>query len=159
VHPDAAALVEELGLEPLPVEGGWFRQTWRSPDTLPGGRPLGTAIVALFADTPDGFSAMHRLPTAEVWHFYLGDPLELLLLDQDGSSSVVTLGRALRSGHAVQAIVRAGVWMGGRVVGSWSLVGSTMAPGFTEGDFEAGERSALVAAYPQRAAEIVALTR
>jgi uncharacterized protein len=159
VHPDAAALIDRLGLEPLPAEGGWYRQTWRSPETVAGGRPAGTAIVALFADTPEGFSAMHRLPVAEVWHFYLGDPLDLLLLHPDGSSSSPTLGPALLSGQVVQATVPPEVWMGGRVAGAWSLVGCTMAPGFAEGDFEAGERSALVAAYPAVAAEIDALTR
>ncbi|GAA3301020.1 hypothetical protein GCM10020295_43230 [Streptomyces cinereospinus] len=70
-------LVAHYAMEPIPREGGLFRQTWAGPDR-PDGRPEGTAIVALLRR--DDYSALHRLPTDEVWHFYLGDPLELLLL-------------------------------------------------------------------------------
>ena len=160
MRPEAAALIERLGLEPLPEEGGWFRQTWRSPDRV-GGRPAGTAIVALFADAPEGFSALHRLPTAEVWHFYLGDPFGLVLLEDGGRSSTVVLGHDLAGGQVVQATVPPGTWMGGRPVpaGGWSLVGSTMAPGFGEGDYQAGDRETLTRDHPSRADEIARLIR
>lgn len=156
MHPEAAALIERLGLEPLPVEGGWFRQTWCSATLLAGGRPAGTAIVAVFTDDPDGFSAMHRLGTPEVWHFYGGDPFVLLLLHPDGSSAEVVLGP-----ETVQWTVPAGTWMGGRVVdgGRYSLTGATMAPGFVPSEFEPGDRGALAAAYPARASDIARLTR
>ncbi|HEY2429129.1 MAG TPA: cupin domain-containing protein [Acidimicrobiales bacterium] len=156
----AHELIERLGLAPLPAEGGWFRQTWRSPDEV-GGRPVGTAIVALFDNSPLGFSALHRLATAEVWHFYRGDPFELLLLERGGSSSTVLLGAELEAGEVVQATVDAGVWMGGRPAGAgtWSLVGCTMAPGFVDGDFELGDRETLMRRYPSRAEDIAALTR
>lgn len=156
MHAEAAALVRRLGLEPLPVEGGWFRQTWRSPLLLEGERPAGTAIIALYTDDPEGFSAMHRLATPEVWHFYGGDSFLLLLLHPDGSSEEVPLGPDL-----VQAVVPAGTWMGGHVVpgGRYSLTGATMAPGFAVEEFEAGDRATLTAAYPSRAAAIERLTR
>ena len=151
---DAAALIAALGLEPLPVEGGWFRQTWRSEQTGDG-RPLGTAIVSLW--TADDFSAMHRLLSDEVWHFYRGDAFVLVLLYPDGTSE----RRLLGPGGDVQTVVSAGVWMGGHVVdgGAFALMGATMAPGFTDADFEAGGRDDLVAAYPAEAEHIRRLTR
>lgn len=57
------AVLAALGLEPLAVEGGMFRQIWQSPERGPDGRPLGTSILAAFTDDADSFSAMHRLPT------------------------------------------------------------------------------------------------
>jgi predicted cupin superfamily sugar epimerase len=169
VHPEAGRLISRLGMVPIPVEGGWYRQTWRSPTVLPAGsvpgygvaKPAGSAILALFCDAPAGFSAMHRLPTTEVWHFCGGDPFVLLLLRPDGSSEEVVLGPDIAEGNEVQVAVAPGTWMGGEVVagGRFALVGCTMAPGFTSEDFEAGERAGLVAAYPGRAEQITRLTR
>jgi predicted cupin superfamily sugar epimerase len=169
VHPDAKALIERLGMIPIPVEGGWYRQTWRSPEILPGGSvvglaadaPVGTAILALFCDDPWGFSALHRLAATEVWHFCGGDPFHLLLLHGDGRSEDVVLGPDLATGHEVQQVVASGTWMGGAVApgGRLSLLGCTMAPGFTDEGLECGERAALIAAFPDRAADITRLTR
>jgi len=158
---EARALVERLGMEPIPVEGGWFRLTWRSEVQLIDGRPAAGAIVALFADTPDGFSALHRLAVTEVWHFYRGAPFHLLLLRPDGRSESVVLGPAVEHGQLLQLIVPPAVWMGGRVAdgGAYSLVGTTTAPAFTDDAFELGSRAELIAAYPDRAAEIRRLTR
>ncbi|MFE1776627.1 cupin domain-containing protein [Streptomyces sp. NPDC059008] len=78
------ALIEFYGLAPLPREGGRFRQTWAGPPR-PDGRPEGTAIVMLLTAGPGDFCALHRLPTDEIWHFYTGDPLTLLLLSEGGS--------------------------------------------------------------------------
>jgi predicted cupin superfamily sugar epimerase len=94
-------LIEHLGLERLPVEGGYFRQTYCAeeaiprhalPDRYPTDKPFSTAIYYLLTSDPDSFSALHKLPTEEVYHFYLGDPVELLLLYPDGGSERVILG-------------------------------------------------------------------
>src|ERR1700754_1608768 len=106
--PDLADLAAQYRLEPLPEEGGLFRRTWAGP-VGPSGRPSGSAIIALFG-AGEEFSAMHRLPIDEVWHFYRGDPLELLLLAPSGDARVETLGV-----DAVQLTVPAGTWMGGQV--------------------------------------------
>ncbi|NGO72964.1 cupin domain-containing protein [Streptomyces boncukensis] len=145
------------GLEPLPVEGGRFRATWTGPSDATG-RPVGTAIMVLLTDAPDDFSAMHRLPTDEVWHFYRGDPLELLLLAPDGGSQVLHMGGADGS---FQTVVPAGTWMGARVApgGNWSLFGTTMAPGFLPTDYEGGTAEELCAGYPGEADRIRALCR
>jgi uncharacterized protein len=161
MHPDAEALIAQLGLEPLPAEGGYFRQTWRSPQLLPSGKPMGTCIYALQTDEPDCFSAMHRLPTDEIWHFYLGDPLQLLLLFENGSSAEPVLGNDLAGGQHVQLVVPAQTWMGGRLVdgGRYALFGCTMAPGFTESDYEGASLSQLLDRWPQHYARIQSLTR
>jgi predicted cupin superfamily sugar epimerase len=151
-------LIAHFGLEPIPREGGLFRQTWAGPER-PDGRPEGTAIVALL--TAGDFSALHRLPTDEIWHFYRGDPLELLLLAPDGTTRTVVLGPDVLHGQHVQFTVPAGTWMGGRVAegGAWALFGCTMAPGFTFEGYEHGDAAELTARYPAQAAEIAGLSR
>jgi len=152
-HLTAARLIERLGLEPLPIEGGHFRQTWRSP--------AGTAIYYLLTDDPDSFSALHRLPTDEVYHFYLGDPVEMLMLHEAGRVENVTLGADVLSGQKVQHVVPSGVWQGSRLRdgGRFALLGTTMAPGFEPKSYEGGLRDALIAAYPAAANAIRSLTR
>lgn len=151
-------LIAHYGLEPIPREGGLFRQTWAGPERADG-RPEGTAIVALL--TADDYSALHRLPTDEIWHFYLGDPLELLLLAPDGTSRTVVLGPDVLSGQQPQTTVPAGTWMGGRVVagGAWTFFGCTMAPGFTFAGYEHGDPAELTARHPGESDRIAGLCR
>ncbi|MBK3577077.1 cupin domain-containing protein [Streptomyces sp. MBT65] len=151
-------LVAHYDLEPIPREGGLFRRTWAGP-ARPDGRPEGTAIVALLK-APD-YSALHRLPSDEVWHFYLGDPLELLLLAPDGSTRTAVLGPDVRHGQHPQFTVPGSTWMGARVVagGAWTFFGCTMAPGFTYEGYEHGEAGELTARYPSEAARITGLCR
>ncbi|MFF1447489.1 cupin domain-containing protein [Streptomyces sp. NPDC058274] len=153
-------LVAHYGLEPIPQEGGLFRQTWAGPERADG-RPEGTAIVALLTSAPGDFSALHRLPTDEVWHFYLGDPLDMLLLAPDGTARTVVLGPDVLGGQHPQYTVPAGTWMGARVAGdgSWAFFGCTMAPGFTYEGYEHGDRAELTARYPAEEARITALSR
>lgn len=166
----AAELIGRLELVPLPDEGGYYRETWRAKETAPlgalpsrpgGDRAFGTAILYLLTSDPDSFSALHRLPTDEVYHFYLGDPVEMLILHPDGGSQIVTLGPDVLGGQNVQFVVRRDVWQGSRIKvgGSWALLGTTMAPGFESTDYEAGDRSMLIARYPEVADRIRALTR
>ena len=166
----ADRIIEYLDLRPLPLEGGHFRQSYRaaesiSSDALPAryqrDKQLCTAIYYLLTSDPDSFSALHRLPTDEIYHFYLGDPAEMLLLYPDGASALVRLGPDLRAGQQVQFVVPAGVWQGSRLAagGSYALLGTTMAPGYDEGDYTGGERGALSERYPDRADLIRELTR
>ncbi|KPJ81212.1 MAG: hypothetical protein AMS19_08565 [Gemmatimonas sp. SG8_23] len=153
-------VVEALKLEPHPEEGGFFRETYRSEARFEPGRPfdgrrsVGTAIYYLL--TSDTFSAMHRLPGDEIFHFYLGDPVEMLLLAPDGTSEVVLLGSDLGSCRP-QLVVPGGVWQGSRLTagGSYALMGTTMSPGFEYDDYEHGSE-ALVEAYPDRREMILA---
>lgn len=158
---NARELAAALGLEPLPVEGGLFRQTWRGPVDPATGKPSGTAIVVMLTDEPDSFSAMHRLPTDEVWHFQLGDPIGLLLLAPDGVVDEPVIGPDLAAGHHLQLVVSAGTWMGARLIngGSHGVFACTMAPGFTDSDYEGGDGDELSAAYPSAASAIRRLVR
>ncbi|MFE7661478.1 cupin domain-containing protein [Streptomyces celluloflavus] len=156
-HSDIAVtqLIAHYGLEPLPLEGGFFRATWTAPGEGDG-RPAGAAIIALLTADGEQFSAMHRLPVDELWHFYLGDPIELLLLDPDGTDRVVVLGPDVLAGQHVQLCIPQGTWMGGRVSegGRWSLFGCTTAPGFVASHYEGGDVEDLCARYPQAAERI-----
>jgi len=154
--PEVKALIEHYKLEPLPVEKALFTSTYRSNQEFSDGKPCGAAIIALYCDEPRSVSLFHRLTVDEVWHFYGGDPLRLVLLYPDGSSKDVIMGNDPLEGHYVQFVVPAGVWQAGHVAagGRYSLFGCTMAPGFTDDMFEGGTRDQLVDAYPDRVDDI-----
>jgi len=151
---NADEIIRRLALKPLPREGGYFRETHRSASS-----PTSTAIYYLL--TVDTFSAMHRLPGDEVYHFYQGDPVELLRLDPDGTGEIVRLGSDLTAGQRPQCVVPGGCWQGSRVTpgGTFALMGTTMAPGFDPADYRHGDRDDLTARYPTFAGMIDALTR
>ena len=155
---DAAEVADLLGLVPLPVEGGRFRQFWRSPgsDAVPA---RGTAIIAMLTDEADGFSQFHRLTADEVWHYSLGDPLELVLLEPGGSSRHVRLGPAIAAGDQLAWVVPAGTWMAARTTGRWSVFGTTMAPGVHERVLRGCRPDELLAGWPGEREAIMALTR
>ncbi len=168
--PDAETIIAALGLAPHPIEGGFFRETYRASGTiaaesLPAGyahrasRSLGTAIYYLL--TAETFSEMHRLPTEEVFHLYLGGPVRMLQLFPDGSGREVVLGCDIPAGQEPQVVVPAGVWQGSRLEPGvdFALLGATMAPGFDYNDYERGRREPLVREYPEFAEQIRQLTR
>lgn len=170
----AADLIRTLGLSPLPWEGGWYRETWRSQATIPqdalpadysGSRSAGTAIYYLL--TPDTVSKMHRLPSDETFHFYMGDAVEMLLLHPDGAGlesvgEIVIFGQNLMAGEYVQFTVPGQCWMGARLqsggTNGYALMGTTVAPGFDFDDLEMAEDKDLAAAYPGHAPLIAALS-
>nr|WP_321513434.1 cupin domain-containing protein [uncultured Pseudodesulfovibrio sp.] len=165
--PSAQEIIDLLGLIPHPEEGGWFLETHRSndfftQDILPerycGDRCHSTAIYYLL--TPETYSHMHRLLTDEIFHFYAGDPCEMLQLHPDGSGRIITLGNDLLSGQKPQVKVPCSSWQGMRLLpgGTFALMGCTVAPGFEFADYSHGTRQALVAEYPEFKEQIVRLT-
>ncbi|MFI5371844.1 MAG: cupin domain-containing protein [Candidatus Eisenbacteria bacterium] len=143
-------MIERLGLAPLPVEGGWFRETWRSsdvwpraalPSRYPGERCAATAILYLL--TADTCSLMHRLRSPELYCFHDGDPVEMLCLDPGGEGSVLRFGHDHVAGERVQVLVSAGTWQGSRLVtgGAWALFSVVVAPGYEPADFEHATRA------------------
>jgi predicted cupin superfamily sugar epimerase len=164
---DAEIIRRLLGLDPLPNEGGFFVETYRAALRVPAdmglappaGRALATAIYYLI--TIDGFSAMHRVRSDELFHFYMGDAVEMLQLAPAGDGRVVTIGTNLTAGERPQVIVPAGVWQGARLRagGAWALLGTTVSPGFEFEDYEHGDRAALIARFPAWRERIEALTR
>lgn len=158
----ASEIKSLLQLEPHPCEGGSFRQTYVSKlrcDTPQGNRALGTAIYYLLE--PGTFSEMHVLPSDEVFHFYLGDPVEMLQLRPDGESKVIRLGSNLSAGEQVQLVVPGDVWQGTRLIGNGqvALLGCTVSPGFDYADYVSGSYAELSAKWPEQAERIRALTR
>ena len=151
-----------LKLEPHPVEGGFFRRTYTSGKNLElarGVRPAGSAIYYLLEH--GSFSEMHLLESDEIFHFYLGDPVEMLQLYPGGCSAVFTLGPDLAAGQQVQIVVPAGVWQGTRLLrgGNFALLGCTVTPGFDYADYRGGSYDELAAKWPAEAERIRALTR
>ena len=150
-----------LNLAPHPVEGGSFRRTYTSALTIEterGTRKAGTAIYYLLE--PGTFSEMHMLAADEVFHFYLGDPVEMLQLYPDGGSAVFTLGQDLLQDQQVQLTVPAGVWQGTRLLpgGKLALLGCTVTPGFEFADYTSGSYADLAAKWPAEAERIRAMT-
>lgn len=153
----AQQLIEHLGLKPLPGEGGMSLQTYLSEKKI-GNEPGGTAIYYLL--TGEAFSHLHRLTGDEVYHFYLGDPVELTELLPDGRVKTTVLGQDILDGQAVQHLVPAGNWQGSRLAagGSWALMGTTMCPGYTDECYEHGDADALRMQYPEAKETIALLT-
>lgn len=157
----ADEVIALLGLKPLGIEGGTFAETYRCPEMVslrPGAeRSLSTAIYYLLR--AGEVSNLHRLPSDEMFHFYCGDPVEMLLLGEAGGRTVM-LGAGLAAGMRPQVLVPRGTWQGCRLSpgGSWALLGTTVSPGFAYEDFEAGRGEDLAARFPAFAAHIRALS-
>jgi len=158
-----------LGLVPHPCEGGCYLRTYESDEMLlptafaagryPGPRHNGTAIYYLLE--PGTFSEMHRLRSDEIFHFYAGDPVEMLQLDEQGSGRVIFIGNRLADGERPQVLAPRDVWQGSRLApgGRWALLGCTVSPGFEFEDYEAGSRADLCARWPEFEDLIRELTR
>ena len=151
-----------LELAPHPIEGGSFRQSWAAAGAFElarGRRSQGTAIYYLLEQGQ--FSEMHVLDSDEIFHFYLGDPVEMLQLYPDGRSAIVVLGQELLAGQQVQVLVPAGVWQGTRLLGEskFALLGCTVVPGFDYADYRNASYDELAAKWPDQKERIRALTR
>src|SRR5689334_23570570 len=130
MHPDAERIVRELDLVPHP-EGGFYRETFRSPlvlEGLPHGAPRAASTAIYFLLPAGTFSAFHSVTSDEVWHHYDGDPVELHLIDAAGAYRVERLGRDFARGEQPQIVVPAGVWQAAVPVGErHALCGCTVA--------------------------------
>jgi predicted cupin superfamily sugar epimerase len=164
--PAAQELIALLRLQQHPKEGGFFRETYRAADhftasQLPARygsvRSASTAIYYLL--TPNTFSALHRLASDEVFHFYIGGPVRMLQLGPHGGREVL-LGPDIANGQHPQVVVPRGVWQGSLLEpgGAYALLGCTVAPGFDYADYEHGDRATLTAQFPEFAELIGRLT-
>ena len=163
----AADWIASLGLVPHP-EGGFYRETYRAqeivaanhlPARFGGPRACSTAIYFLLPG--DQVSALHRIKSDDIWHFYAGTALTLTLIHSDGRLETPRLGPDPGRGESFQALVPAGCWYGAAVddPGGYALVGGTVAPGFDFADFELADRHTLLASFPQHRQTILRLTR
>ena len=157
----AEDVIRLLDLKPLDFEGGFFRETHRTRlnvlDQCGATRPAATSIYYLL--TQDTCSRLHRLPHDEVWHFYLGDPVQLLLI-RDRAARIVVLGPDIARGQRLQVVVPARTWQGALLTegGTWALLGTTVAPGFDRADFEPADCAVLQTALPDHKDMIARLT-
>jgi uncharacterized protein len=163
----AKCWIDKLGLIAHP-EGGYYRETYRSglslarealPAQFTGPRLVSTAIYFLLEG--ENFSAFHRLRSDELWHFYVGDPIVVHVIDPDGIYSEIAIGSDPDAGQRFQAVVKAGCWFASRLSKpeSFALAGCTVAPGFDFEDFDLGKRSELIRRFPQHQTLIEKLTR
>lgn len=163
---EAAYWIEKLRLKPHP-EGGYFREIYRSKETIPvgvlpdrfgGDRTFSTAIYFLLES--DQISASHRIKSDELWHFHSGLSLTIHIIDDQGGYVHQGLGGNLEADESFQAIIPAGSWYGASVNSpdSYSLVSGTVAPGFDFADFELAKRDELLRNYPGHGEIIERLT-
>jgi uncharacterized protein len=158
-------IIEKLNLIPLPEEGGLFRETYRSSLFVTAEfegksfrRTAGTSIYYLV--TPDDFSALHKVRGEEIFHFYLGDPVEMIQLYPEGTRKIV-IGNNLLNNESPQVIVPPGIWQGTRLKegGKFALLGCTVSPGFEYEDFSISGRSELIEMFPASREDIIRYTR
>lgn len=170
---DAKTIKEWFDLQPNTAEGGYFAGVYTSSLTidnkeLPGfkpvkeKRPLCSAIY-YFLDA-DTFSAMHKVTGNMLYHFYSGDPVQMLLLYPEGSANrweICTFSNDLAAGGCPMKDIPGGTWLGSRLVagGSYALMGVSMDPGFNPVDYTIAKRKDLIKQYPDQKDLITALTR
>ena len=161
MSPEIQFWMNKLNLIPHP-EGGYFREIYRSSDLLSmpdfnGKRSISTAIYYLL--TEGNFSAFHRIRSDECWHFYAGDPLSIHIIHSDGSFKTKIIGNQVNSNVAPFAVVPKNAWFASKSNGAFSLVGCTVAPGFSFEDFEMAQRVNLISQYPQYLSVIEEFTK
>lgn len=156
---EAQFWIDQLGLIPHP-EGGFYRETYRSPESIPkeglpdrypGPRAYQTAIYFLL---PSGqTSALHWMASDELWFFHAGGPALIHCLDDSREHRTIRIGPDPRNGEVLQARVPAAVWFGAEPVHSegYTLASCTVAPGFEFEDFHLGGRRELLERFPQHA--------
>jgi uncharacterized protein len=162
----AAYWIQQLELKAHP-EGGFFKETYRSNETIPsialpprftGSRAFSTSIYFLLRSQDR--SMFHRIKSDELWHYYAGSSLTLYVINDDGQLLTYKLGPDVEHGDSLQLVIRAGCWFGAKVnePESYVLSGCTVAPGFDFNDFEMADRNKLIDAFPEYREIISTLT-
>lgn len=149
-------IVKKLDLKPHP-EGGFYRETYRAGGKF-GDHNYSTAIYFLL--TPGNFSALHRIKSDEVWHFYSGDSITVVEITPNEVKKTI-IGSNIENGEVPQYVVPVGTWFGSYLNdgGKFGLIGCTVSPGFEFADFEMGKRADLLRSFPNAKDEIIRLTR
>ena len=131
----AQDVIAKLNLEPNP-EKGYYRQTFEDTGTV-NNRSYSTAIYYLL-EGQAGASYWHRVvDSVEIWHYYAGAPLTLDLSWNNGTATQhKTLGNDILRNQTPQVIIEEGRWQRATSLGNWTLVGTTVAPGFSENGYE-----------------------
>ncbi len=166
-------IIDWFKLQPNTQEGGYFAGTYTSAigisnKDLPGFKPIKEtrpicSAIYYFLDN-NGFSAMHRVTGDMLYHFYSGDPVQMLLLYPQNSpnrSEICIFSNDITSGGSPMKLIPGGTWLGSRLTpgGNYALMGVTMAPGFNPNDYDIAKRDDLIKQYPEQEALIRDLTR
>lgn len=148
----AIDIVNLLGLKELPEEGGYFNITYQSTQVVElerGNRALGDCIYYLI--TEDQFSGLHKLKCDEIWHFYAGDPVDMLIFSHE-EFQVRELGNVNLAVHRPQQLVKADQWQGAKLKdgGKWALLGTNAFPGYEQSDFVLGKIEMFIDMTPEQ---------
>jgi hypothetical protein len=149
-------------------EGGYYKEVYRSnefvhkknlPDRYSSFRSFSTSIYFLLESNE--FSAFHRLKSDEIWHFYEGAAISIVMIFPNGEFKIILMGHETDAKEVYQAVIPKGCWFAAHVNGkdSFSLVGCTVAPGFDFEDFELGKRDDLLKLFPQHRDLIARFTK
>lgn len=157
-------VINKLNLVPLPEEGGFYKETFRSQRTITsdalGQKSECTCIYYLI--TEDSFSALHAVDQDEIFHFYAGSPVEMFQFDEDGKGKHITIGNDIFNDEIPQVVVPYGVWQGTKLKnpdkGAWALLGCTVAPGFDLENFHIKSRKELCEQFPNLKDDIIRYT-
>ncbi len=163
-------IIQELGMQPLPIEGGYFSLSYTSdeqisatalPERYKNDRNIGGSIF--FLETAEQFSAIHSLPTDELYYYHYGDPIQMLFLFPDGSGETRVLGPDIMAGQRPQILAPRHCCHGSRPLPGgehgFSLVSTSMAPGFDESDPFFPTREELMSSHSEFSELIQSLTR
>lgn len=166
---DARAIIARYKMQENPSEGGYFAPVYTSElaipayaTPLPKSLPICSSIYYLI--TSDNFSALHRVTSDMLYHFYAGHPVDVLMLDPrrgKGAPQRHQLGNDLTTQQRHTLVIPAGTWMGSRVKegGAYALLGVSMAPGFDPANYEIGRRDVLTLQFPELKNDITRFTR
>lgn len=160
-------VIETLGLTPLPEEGGYYKEVYRSEETISkeglperyeGGRSFGTDIYFLIHKGE--VSKFHRLKSDEIWYYHFGGPITVVEITPDGEMKKVEMGSDIERGERLKYIFKKGSWFGAYTSPDteFALLSCVVVPGFEFSDFEVGNRDALLKKYPHAREEIEKLT-
>ncbi len=163
----AEKIIEIFDMKTLPEEGGYYAETYRSdeiisenalPERYEKSRCFSTQILYLL--TPDSFSKLHKVNTDEFFHFYMGDPVQMLQLYPDRTAETFILGSDILKGMKPQLLVKRNVWQGAHLVkgGKFALLGCSVAPGFEFEDFQPADKESLIKKHPDKIELIKKLT-
>jgi len=167
MNPKAALYIDKLGMKKHP-EGGYYSESYRAneyhdetnlPSRYKGNRDFYTVIYFLL-DGND-FSAFHRMKSDEILHFYDGSAMTVNIIAKDGTYTEVVTGSNLDNGEQFHVLIPKDCWFAFSVndKSSFSLIGTTVAPGFDFQDFEMGDREILISRYPHLKKVITDFTR
>ena len=186
MNSEAKYLIEKLNLRKLYEEGGYYRETYRSEESIlinsfdnpdhknklcclseisddddgsTNLRPIFTLIYYLLDG--DQFSAFHKVRFDEIWHFYKGSTVSLYLLTDSKKTLSVRLGNNLDNNEHIHYVIKGNTWFAAEIndKSSYSLIGCSVSPGFDFKDFEIGSKSGLKKIYPQHEFIIDKLSR